>query len=146
MGMTLFIHTLEGRNMSKESDDHTLMHDHAEQLDAACKELGVLPLSSYFDTTDLELNMGEFDDEEFDAEPVLDPETGFNYGIDDMKWFDAGAGLKTLQALRGHVESQPLAGLDTESKSLLLEELDDCIGKLQGPAARGGKFNLPVIM
>ena len=63
-----------------------------------------------------------------------------------MQWFDATPGLKTLQALRGRVESTPIPGLDAEAKAMLLEELDDCIDKLQGPATRGGKFNLPVIM
>ena len=71
MGMTLWIHTLVGRNMSRESDDHILMHDLAEELDLACDSLGQPRLSSFFDTTDFEYNMAdEFGDEAFDEDAV----------------------------------------------------------------------------
>jgi hypothetical protein len=144
MGMTLWIQTREGREISNESDDHSLMHELSEQLDGACERLGLAPLSAFFDTTDLEFNARE-DDFEDDVE--LDPETGCAYGIDDMQWFEAAAGLKTLQGLREHVASGAgIPDLDADSTGPLLEELDDCIAKLQGPATRGGKFNLPVVM
>jgi hypothetical protein len=144
MSMTLWIQTLEGRDVSDESDDHSIMHELAERLDGACEKLGLTPLSSFFDTTDLEFNIRE---DESDDDPELDPETGCAYGIDDMQWFDAAAGLKTLQGLRAHVASgAKIPDLDASSSIELLAELDDCIERLQGPAARGGKFNLPVVM
>jgi hypothetical protein len=142
MGTTLWIHTLEGREMSKDSDDHSLMYDHADGLDALCAKLGVTALSSYFDSTDLEMNM----DDGFDGDGEEDPETGYAYGIDDMKWFDAAAGLSTLKALRTGIAAGGLPDLDGEERPQLLEELDDCIARLEGTAARGGKFNLPLVM
>lgn len=142
MGMTLWIHTLEGRNMSKESADHSLMHDRADDLDEICKALHVPPLTSFFDTTDLEFNLS--DEEEDDKE--LDPETKLGYGIDDMKWFDAATGLRTLTALRSYVSGNSALELDSEQKAMLLEELADCIETLKSPAASGGKFHLAVIM
>lgn len=144
MGMTLWIHTLEGRDMSRESDDHSIMHDLADDLDAICRTLKVAELSSFFDSTDLELNMSEEEDE--DDDPEIDPETGWAYGIDDMQWFDAASGLESLSALRSHVETDATPLFEEDTKSMLLEELDDCIQKLRGPAQTGGKFHLAVIM
>ena len=66
MGMTLWIHTLNDRDFSKDSDDHSLMHEHADALDAVCEAAGARKLSDYFDFTDLEYNYGEDADEEDD--------------------------------------------------------------------------------
>lgn len=142
MGMTLWIHTLEGRNMSKESDDHSKMHKFIDLLDELCTSLHVEKLSSFLDMTDLKFDMAG----DFDEEPEVDPETGYAYGIDDMKWFDAAVGLKTFQSLRSHLADTEISPLDETNKAILLEELDDCIENLIGPATRGGKFNLPVVM
>lgn len=130
--------------MSKESDDHSAMHDHAEDLDEICKKLKIEALSSFFDTTDLEFNMS--DDEEDDDDLELNPETGLTYGIDDMKWFDAETGLRTLIKLRSYISENQKLNLKKDQEDMLLEELADCIDKLKVPAASGGKFHLAVIM
>ena len=155
MGMTLWIHTLEDRNYSKDSDDHSLMNRHADALDAVCEAAGVRKLNEFMDFTDCEFNMGDFDDEEDDdeaesgggegGEAAADSETGLGYGIDDMAWFDAAEGLVSMKALRGHVAIAGIKGLDAGENAELLEELDDCIAVLNGPASRGGKFHLAVI-
>lgn len=152
MGMTLWIHTLEGRNYSKESDDHSLMNRHSDALDVVCAAAGVRKLNEFMDFTDLEFNnMDEFDDEDGDddeedsVDAAADPETGLGYGIDDMAWFDAAEGLVSMKAMRDHVATEGLAGLDPEQGADLLEELDDCIAVLDGPASRSGKFHLAVI-
>jgi hypothetical protein len=104
MGMTLWIHTLEDRDYSKDSDDHSLMHDLADQLDEVCEQLNVQKITEFFDFTDLEYSYSEeadADDEdnedelENDLEAEIDPETDLEYGIDDMQWFDATRGLTT---------------------------------------------------
>jgi len=140
MGMTLWIHTLVGREMSKESDDHSLMQKYSPALDKLCKQLQVPTLSSFVDTTDAEYSLSE-DDE--DGEPKLDPETGLGYGIDDMKWFDSHRGISTLTALRQHIEKNGLPRLGNEDKRNLLEELDDCLRKLE--SAKTGKFHLALV-
>ena len=158
MGMTLWIHTLEERNYSKDSDDHSLMNRHSDELDAVCEAAGVRKLNEFMDFTDLEFNMDAFDDEddeegddetaagaEDSGEAAADPETGLGYGIDDMAWFDAAEGLVSLNAMRGHVATAGLAGLKPDQIADLLEELDDCIAVLEGPASRAGKFHLAVI-
>lgn len=143
MGMTLWIHTLEERNYLKDSDDHSLMLEHAEALDALCDELGVRKLSDYMDYTEQEFNEVELDDD--DEDPQIDPETDLPYGIDDMTWFDAADGLAALQAVRAGVANEGLAGLEDGELEGLLEELDDCIAVLEGPASRGGRFHLAMI-
>ncbi len=147
MGMTLWIHTLEDRNYSKDSDDHSLMYDFSEKFDALCESARVHKLSDFLDFTDLEYNYGGEDsaDDEDDEESDIDPETGLGYGIDDMCWFDASDGLATLTALHDHINAGALEDLTEEERDGLLEELADCISILQGPASRGGKFHLTVV-
>ncbi len=145
MGMTLWIHTLEGRDMLTDGEDRTLMYRLSDELDSLCDKLGVAKISSFFDSTELEICMRE-DDDEIGEEPEIDSETENSYGIDDMVWFDASSGLATFQALRGSIADNELPNLDEENKTWLLEELDDCITKLKDPSERGGKFNLSLIM
>ena len=144
MGMTLWMQTLDGRNMSEDSDDYSLMHDMAETLDELCEKLDVPKLTSFFDMTDLELNTD--DDYDGDEEAEVDEETGLAYGIDDMAWFDAATGLVTLQALRDEVEGAWGEELDEDSREILLEELEGCIDILTDLPSESGKFHLAVIM
>jgi hypothetical protein len=155
MSMTLWLHTLQGRDMKRESDDHTLMHELSEDLDALCIRLGVAKLSSFYDLTDMEYNYGaragamaDGDDEPDDEESALDPETGYAYGIDDMRWFDAAAGLASLEALREEIESTEglELHLSEEELDVLLDEIDDCIMQLREPAQQRGRFHLAVLM
>lgn len=145
MGMTLWLHTLEDRNYSKDSDDYSLLYRFSEKLDALCENAGVHKLSDYFDFTDLEHEFSQDDLEDDDDEPALDPETGWAYGIDDMNWFDAAEGSATLTILRDGIAADALEGLAEDEKQGLLEELTDCLAILQGPAARSGKFHLSVV-
>lgn len=147
MGMTLWIHTLEDRNYSKDSDDHSLMYSFSEKLDVLCESARVHKLSDFLDFTDLEYSYSGEDsaDDEDGEESNIDPETGFGYGIDDMCWFDASDGLATLTTLRDHINAGVLEDLTGEARDRLLEELADCISILQGPASRCGKFHLTVV-
>jgi hypothetical protein len=143
MGMTLWIHTLEGRNYLKDSNDHSLMNQNLYSLDALCTKLNVRKLSDYLDFTDQQFNYNDFDDD--DNEPELDPETELAYGIDDMTWFDASDGLISLQAVRNRIAEDGLHGFDADELPALLEELDDCISILDGSVSKGGKFHLSLV-
>jgi hypothetical protein len=147
MGMTLWIHTLEDRNYSKDSDDYSLMYDFSEKFDALCETARVRKLSEFLDFTDLEYNYSSDDsaDDEDDEEPKLDPETGLGYGIDDMSWFNASDGLATLTMLRNQVNAGALEELTEGQRGGLLEELADCISILEGTASRSGQFHLSVV-
>jgi hypothetical protein len=144
--MTYWIHTLDGRNMSKESDDHSLMHRLSEELDVECDALSVQRLSAFADFTDLELCMNEDDNDDSDLEPVLDEETGYAYGIDDMQWYAISPGLACLETLRKHVADGWNPDLDEDDRAVLVEEFDDCIAKLRAVPSETGKFHLAVIM
>lgn len=141
--MTLWIHTLEGRNYLKDSNDHSLMNQNLDSLDALCTKLNVRKLSDYLDFTDQQFNYNDFDDD--DNEPELDPETELAYGIDDMTWFDASDGLISLQAVRNRIAEDGLHGFDADELPALLEELDDCISILDGSVSKGGKFHLSLV-
>jgi hypothetical protein len=143
MGMTLWIHTLEGRNYLKDSNDHSLMNQNLDSLDALCTKIKVQKLSDYVDYTEQHFNYNDFDDD--DDEPELDLETELAYGIDNMTWFDAADGLVSLQAVRNRILEDGLHGLDADDLQALLEELDDCISILDGSASRGGKFHLSLV-
>lgn len=145
MGMTFWIHTLDGRTMSHESDDLTLMYRLSDELDAACDELGVSKLSSFVDYTDLTLNMADDESDEENEEIEIDEETGYAYGIDDMQWFDIPTGLICLEVLRRHVADGWNPELAHE-RAYLIEELDDCIEKLKSLSKETGKFHLAVLM
>jgi hypothetical protein len=149
--MTYWINTLNDRVMSKDDEDHPFMHQLSDELDAACANLKTPKLSSFVDFTDLEFNMSEDDeddegDEGDEDEAAMDPETGCGYGIDDMQWFDVSAGLKCLQALRDHVQAEWKPDLEAEIRTQLLEELEDCLAKLQTAPAGTTKFHLAVVM
>jgi hypothetical protein len=143
MGMTLWIHTLEGRNYLKDSDDYSLMSQNLDSLDALCIEANVQKLSDYLDYTDQQFSYNDFDEDNND--PKLDTETELTYGIDDMTWFNASDGLVSLQSVRNRIAESGLHGLDTDELQALLEELDDCISILDGSASRGGKFHLSLV-
>lgn len=145
MSMTYWLHTLDGRNMSDDSDDYSLLLQWVDELDLACQQLGVPLLSSFADSTDLEYCLAEDDDEESESESDPDPETGYGYGIDDQQWFAVADGLACLTALRQHVADGWKPDLDEGDRVWLLEDLDGCIARLQAMPA-GGKFHLAVIM
>lgn len=144
MGMTIWIHTLEGRNYSQDSDDHSLMCRHLEAIDEVCQQIGVKSLGELMDYTDQEYNYDEFGDED-DEDVALDPETGLAYGIDDMTWFDAQEGLSSFKALKNTVASSGIADLDADEVVELIEELDNCISILEKSAAQAGKFHLSLV-
>lgn len=148
MGMTFWVHVLKGRKIEGKEHDLSALYNAATALDKLCTELRVEKLSNFADHTDLEYNMaaelgGDDEDEE---EPETDPETGWPYGIDDMKWFDAAKGLKTLEALETRLKKKEgLPSAITKERSRILEELADCIAQVKA-APKGGKFHLAVVM
>lgn len=147
MGMTLWISTLDGRNIVKNTNDHSMMYRHAETLDSLCERFSVEKLSSFFDFTALQHDFKEELDNEEEQHDRLDPETGYEYGIDDMAWFDSASGLATLTALHAHIDTfAELKKLKETQRQQLIDELNDCLLMLEDSAARNGKFHLAVIM
>ena len=159
MGITLWIHTLEGRRYLRGSDDHSWMHRLSDELDEICAAEGVKPLSDYFDFTSLDRNRsGEFvedfagglieDDEDDDLEePELDvdDEDDGESDYEAMAWFEAEDGLDTLGTLLAVVQSGALSEIGGRETGDLIEELENCIKVIEDTATRGGKFHLAVV-
>lgn len=156
MGITLWIHTLEDRHYSTDSDDHSWMHRLSDELDEICTEAGVTRLSDFFDYTKLERShSGEFvegygktaddEDDEDEIEPDLDDESDLAYGVDDMAWFDANDGLQTLGVVLAAVHAGGAGDIGGRETGDLIEELEDCIRVLEDTVTRAGKFHLSVV-
>jgi hypothetical protein len=135
MGMTLWIELLEEGEISRESADHTLMHDHAERLDDLCEELDVEKLSGFFDWSELEVG---FDDDEESRD-----ESGPGFDEEEREWFSPRAGLVTLRAMIGGLERGEAPQLD-EVRDGLLDELENCTAVLESAPPRA-RFHLAVV-
>ncbi|MFN7882501.1 MAG: hypothetical protein ACK5PF_05750 [bacterium] len=140
MGTTLWV--LSKNKMTEGDDyDHSAVFNAAERLDKLCEHLGVKALSTFFDWTDFNANMGEA--EEFPSEDEL---------REKAAWFSPDAALPTLRALRTHLASDSDARAALFEADLqhfsdyLLDELDDCISKLERIQSEADVFHLCVVM
>jgi len=142
MGTTIWVLS---KNKTTEGDDwdHSALFYAVEKLDLICDRLGLSKLSTFLDWTDFDLNMSEDEDEEFPDEDVL---------IDRASWFNPSEALPMLRALREYVarnESEIVSLLEQGKEHLsedLLEDLDDCISKVEKIATEGDLFHFCVVM
>ena len=139
MGTTLWV--LGKANVGAgDSWDHSAMFDAADQLDGMCDILAVPRLSGFFDWTDFNANLA---DEEL---------PGVEAPRERASWFEARAAIPTLRALRTHIAEHPeavsgIASLGYENaREMLIEELDDCIAKVEALGSKGERFHLCVVM
>ncbi|TYQ29634.1 hypothetical protein PseudUWO311_01680 [Pseudanabaena sp. UWO311] len=140
MGTTIWV--LSKSKMTEGDDlDHSALFYAVEMLDPICEKLGLVKLSSFLDWTDFNINMSE--DEEFPDEDTL---------RDTTSWFSPSEALPMLRALREYVKNS-----ESERKSLfeqgkehlseeLIEDLEDCIAKVEQISADGDLFHFCVVM
>ncbi len=140
MGTTLWVLS---KSKVKDGDDwdHSALFNAMEKLDPVCEHLGLVKLSSFLDWTDFDANMSE--DDEFPSEETMrSKET----------WFAPSEALPILRALH-----QLFISSESERKSLfsegyqyladdLIEELDDCISKIEKIDTKGDLFHFCVVM
>ncbi len=144
MGMTVWVQVLNGRKIEGNQSDCSWMHRVSEPLDAICQQHGVEKLTAFFDYTDLEHNMGEGGEDDDEA-ASSDPETGWTWGIDGMKWFPAASGLRTLLAMIEAMDQAPSVGdMPPNRKGELFAELQDCVKQLETAAKLGQMFHFTV--
>ena len=130
MGDTLWL-LFEGRPR-KDDSDHSQMLDYSEELDALAGQLGVMPLSSFFDWTDYQFNLAE---EGLDEDWIAENET----------WHLPTPAATTLQALISAIDRNPPPfRIDADDRHELVAELTDCLQKLR--TASGEYFHLCVVM
>ena len=139
MGTTLWV--LGKANVGAgDSWDHSAMFDAADQLDGMCDVLAVPRLSGFFDWSDFNANLA---DEEL---------PGVEAPRERASWFEAHAALPTFLALRTHIAEHPeaVSAIETlgfeNAREMLIEELDDCIAKVEALGSKGEKFHLCVVM
>ncbi len=142
MGTTIWVLS---KNKTTEGDDwdHSALFYAVEKLDLICDRLELSRLSTFLDWTDFDLNMSEDENEEFPNEEVL---------TERASWFNPSEALPMLRALRGYLasnESEISSILDSGRQHLaeeLLEELDDCISKVEKIETEGDLFHFCIVM
>jgi hypothetical protein len=140
MGTTIWVLS-KGKTTETDDWDHSALFYAVEKLDLVCDQIGLTKISEFLDWTDFEANM--FEEDDFPDEEVL---------RDKASWFNPSAALPMLRAVREYVASN-----ESERESLLeqgkeylsedlLEDLDDCIAKVEQIAAEGDLFHFCVVM
>ena len=140
MGTTIWVLS-KGKTTETDDWDHSALFYAVEKLDLVCDQIGLTKISEFLDWTDFEANM--FEEDDFPNEEVL---------RDKASWFNPSAALPMLRAVREYVASN-----ESERESLLeqgkeylsedlLEDLDDCIAKVEKIETEGDLFHFCVVM
>ncbi|MBD2317495.1 hypothetical protein [Phormidium tenue] len=140
MGTTIWVLS-KGKTTETDDWDHSALFYAVEKLDLVCDQIGLTKISEFLDWTDFEANM--FEEDDFPDEEVL---------RDKASWFNPSAALPMLRAVREYVASN-----ESERESLLeqgkeylsedlLEDLDDCIAKVEKIETEGDLFHFCVVM
>lgn len=140
MGTTIWVLS-KGKTIETDDWDHSALFYAVEKLDLVCDQLGLTKISEFLDWTDFEANM--FEDDDFPDEEVL---------RDKASWFNPSAALPMLRSLREYVVNNGAEGeslLEQGKEYLaedLLEDLDDCIAKVEKIETEGDLFHFCVVM
>lgn len=140
MGTTIWVLS-KGKTTETDDWDHSALFYAVEKLDLVCDQLGLTKISEFLDWTDFEANM--FEDDDFPDEEVL---------RDKASWFNPSAALPMLRSLREYVVNNGAEGeslLEQGKEYLaedLLEDLDDCIAKVEKIETEGDLFHFCVVM
>ena len=138
MSMTLWLNIRDGEHFKSNEEDHSAVFYLQESLDEMASSLGVSPLSTFYDDTDLRYNMDESG--EFDA-----CEEGWPASA--AKWFPAAAVQASVSAILSHLQTHPDALNDTDGwcQSDAMEELRDFQPTLTQAVAEARTVHLCVI-
>ncbi len=115
-----------------DSMDHSLIYSYADQLDRLAVESGVEPLSNFFDDADLRFTLSEDDLPESWLES-------------HQRWFDPVAALPSLRTLATYLKAHSVPALSERIRLGLIEELDDCISKVELAIQENDKFQFCLI-
>ena len=139
MGMTLWLNVRDGDTYNCDDDDHSAVLEHQDALGELASRLGIPPLSTFFDDTDVRYNMdetGEFEESE-DGWPV-----------NAARWFPASDVLASISALLDHLEANAEVLQETEgwTQADVVTELADWQEKLGHAAAASRTVHLGFVM
>ena len=133
MGSTIWLLS-ESTLEQGDSWDHSAMYEALPQLDELCARLGVPTISSFVG--------------------IPDKHGSLTWKVIRKKaqWFEAGRAIPTFDALRSHISMHPDAITaprkkfgGTDFRKLLLEELEDCLGKVTKFAEAGDPFHVSFV-
>jgi len=129
MGNTIWVQ-VQGRPTKETASDHSIMCHLMDNLDALAEKLRVRKLSEFYDYSAIEAEFADFDEDSDDsddeADEDIDDEDSEELGEDDNEeeedeedegqrlkerdskgdWFDSVEGLKSIKAMRLHLEEQ----------------------------------------
>lgn len=128
MAGTIWFATRKGTWPTIDEADHDWLYFRSSELDAICRNLGVRPISSFFDDVDVRYNEG------------LIPESDRGWPASAANWHSADEGLQTFEALSAHLRTAAPSPWDE-----LLEELEDCRLKLIDANRVGRPFHLLIV-
>ena len=139
MGMTVWLNVRNGEKHDADNEDRSAIFDLQEQIDALATSLGVEPLSTFFDETDLRYNMDE------EAE-FAESEDGWPASA--ASWHDPKNVLVTVEAICTHLEANQSAITETDGwgRDDVLEDLKTLVPGLKAAEAAGRKVHLLVVM
>lgn len=139
MSTVLWANQLANGEVVGEEEDYYALYKHAKRIDAICKELGLRPLTSFFDFTDVRFNNDEFE---------LPP--GAESTIDVMKvmgvWIDASEAHEVLVCVLQYLrDKSPRFGLLKNELAEVVEELEASIKFAEEAKKANAKFNFSVV-
>ena len=139
MGMTIWLNVRTGEKHESDGADRSAIIDLQEQMDFLATSLGVEPLSTFFDETDLRYNMDE--GEEFE-------ESDNGWPASAAIWHDPKNVLLTVESLCNHLESIQNAITETDGwgQDDVLEDLTTLVPGLKAAAAAERTVHLLVVM
>ena len=122
-----------GTDNSGDDFDHSLFCKSSDELDKLAQAIGVRKLSDFFDMTDLQYNMS---DEELPESWIAENE----------KWFSPSDALPSLTKIVEHLKTGEVKGIKEKSRPELLEELEDCLAKVNDAERENDQFHFCIVM
>lgn len=129
----------DGLVVSDEADKYAL-HRHLSRLDRLAASIGLPPLSSWCDTTDLRFNV-----EDLELPPGM-ASTSEWMAVEGV-WVDAEEAVRGLTALLAAIEQdRPRFGILRNDRDAVVAELRESLACARDAAADGARFNFSVVM
>lgn len=138
MSMTIWFNVRHGSKHKSDETDHTAVFSSAESLDQLSTQLGIEPISTFFDETDVLYNM---------TDEI--PESDDGWPAETARWHNPEIGLSTVSELIAHLQMNPQSvdvGATDWSTSDLMEDLSDLKTKLQRAVRDKKEFHFLVLM
>lgn len=145
MSMTLWLNVRTGDAHESDGEDRSALFALHEPIDALAQRLGVAPLSTFFDDTDLRFNMGD-DELDDDADALEATEAGWPASA--ARWHDPAQVLQSVQALCTHLNDNPNAIRKAQgwNQADVLNDLQGLVPGLQAAQSAGQTVHLLVVM